>query len=71
MKKLAQLYDAEGKKISRENRQTYMHEKRMKELSRRGYSSFAIRYMMGHKNFNEKQIEKASKNPLVKTDGKL
>ena len=61
------------KEISKENRQTFQHEKRMKELHKRGYSVESIKAMMYSKKgeFKAKEIEKAIKNPNIKTDGNL
>ena len=65
------VFDSKGKRISKENAQEYRHEKRMKELGKRGYSTFNIRYQMGYKSFSERQIAKAMKNENIKTDGNL
>ena len=63
--------DSKGKVIAKENRQEYLHEKRMKELANKGYNSGNIRYMMGHERFKEKQIKKAIKNKSINVDGNL
>ena len=61
------------KQISKENKETYRLEKRMKELSKRGYKPENIAAMMYSKkgSFSSKEIEKASKNKNVKLDGNL
>ena len=61
------------KQISKENKQTYQHEKRMKELHKRGYSVEVIKGMMYSKkgDFKAKEIEKAIKNQNIKLDGQL
>lgn len=61
------------KEISKENKQTWKHEKRMKELAKRGHSVEAIKGMMYSKKgeFKVKEIEKAIKNPHIKLDGEL
>jgi len=61
------------KEISRENRATWKNEKRMKELAKRGYSIGEISGMMFSKRgeFRAKEIEKAIRNPHIKTDGEL
>lgn len=59
--------------ISKENKQSYNHEKRMKELAKRGYSVGQISAMMFSKKgeFRGKEIEKALKNDKIKLDGIL
>ena len=61
------------KQITRENKQGYNHEKRMKELHKRGYSVGQIAGMMYSKKgeFRGKEIEKAIKNKNIKLDGQV
>lgn len=65
------IRDANGKAIRKESEGSYQREKRMKELTKRGYSSFGIRYMMGHKDVSEKEVKRAARNPHIKIDGNL
>jgi len=62
-----------GSQISRENKTTFQHEKRMKELAKRGHSVEAIKGMMFSRKgeFSGKEITKAIRNPNIKLDGHL
>jgi hypothetical protein len=63
--------------ISRENSKTWHNEKRVKELSRRGYDVESIHVMMtgNSKDFTVSQIEKMVRHPVspkeMPLDGKL
>lgn len=63
--------------ISKENRKEYHHEKRCKELSRRGYSIDNIRAMTAAKSggISEHHVEKMIRHSVnkeeMKLDGKL
>lgn len=61
------------KEISKENKVEYQREKRIKELSSRGYSPQNIAAMMyeGKGDVKLIEIQKAVKNKNIRLDGKL